>query len=167
MSFENRFVVDLFVKLSPFIDRAADNHVLTDQPQAEDSIPDLCVKLLGLRDLMRIEAKWIEQPQATNVTLTKKQIRSWQSLPSVSNRTPHLWAARRPRGGLFLARHTEMAPILESAMQRIGPKAEGEDRYWRIALPGTELTEAEFWRDFWAFAATLSKGPAQLIDSVN
>lgn len=156
MSFENRFVVDLFVKLSPFVDRTADNHVLTDQPQQEDSFPDLCVKLLVARDVLRIEAKWIEQSQATNVTLTKKQIRSWQSPPTADNRTPHLWVARRRRAGrLFLVPHTEMAPVLEAAMRKVGPKEQGEDRYWEIALPGRELTEAEFWRDFWSYVASL------------
>ncbi|MBA4191117.1 MAG: hypothetical protein C0467_24295 [Planctomycetaceae bacterium] len=155
MSFENRFVVDLFVKLSPFIDRAADNHVLTDQPQHEESIPDLCIKLHGVRDALRIEVKWIKQPRATNVTLTKKQIRSWQSPPAANNRTPHLWVARRAKEGhYFLVRHSDMKGILKSAFQQIGPKVIDEDRYWNIALPGQGLTEPEFWREFWTFVAT-------------
>jgi hypothetical protein len=109
MSFENRFVVDLFVKLSPFIDRTADNHVLTDQPQHEESIPDICVKLLGVRETVRLEAKWIEQAQATNVTVTKKQIRSWQSAPTSANRTPHLWVARRAaKEQFFIVPFTDM-----------------------------------------------------------
>ncbi len=155
MSYENRFVVDLFVKLSPFLDRTADNHVLTDQPQEGDSIPDLSLLLIGVPEFLRIEAKWIEQKIATNVTLTKKQIRSWQLPPSSKNKTPHLWAAMRPNPkALFLATHHQMTDILRKANDQIGPYEKGEDRYWSIALPCSPLSEPEFWRDFWTFVAT-------------
>lgn len=150
MSFENRVAVDLFVKLSPFIDVTADNHVLTDQPQHEESIPDLCLKLRGVREVLRIEVKWIEQPLAANVTLTKKQIRSWQDPPTLANRTPHLWVAHRASTGRFLLlTHDQMRPILAEAIARIGPKDPDEDRYCRVKLTGRELTEPEFWREFW------------------
>jgi hypothetical protein len=156
MSFENRFVVDLFVKLSPFVDRLADNHVLADQPQHEDSIPDLCLKLTLIKEPVRIEAKWVEQTQATNVTLTKKQIRSWRSLPTANNWTPYIWVARRAKlQRFFLIPWQTMAPVLVQAAEEIGPKEEGEDRYWQIQLPGSDLTEVEFWREFWKFLGTL------------
>jgi hypothetical protein len=155
VSYENRFVVDLFVKLAPFVDRAADNHVLTDQPQAAASIPDLCVKLLGVPEVLRLEAKWVKHPANTGVVVTRKQVMSWQSPPTADNHTPHLWVARRAdREEFFLIPFDAMADVLRATHEKIlAQPPEAHDPYWKIELPGKPLREPEFWREFWGFVA--------------